>query len=61
MWPVWSSGNIEGTTCRIGDDKSRYFAFHCGGNFNIGCNANYTTIVNFDVEFKWYNLSCGDS
>ena len=42
MWPVWSNGNIEGTTCRIGDDKSGYLAFHCGGNFNIGCNANTT-------------------
>ena len=47
MWPVCSNGNIEGTTCRIGDDNSGYLAFHCGGNFDIGCNAN-TTIG--DVE-----------
>ena len=33
---------FEGTTCRIGDDNSGYFAFHCGGNFNIGCIANTT-------------------
>ena len=51
MVVLWScdlydlNGDIEGATCRIGDDNFGYLAFHCGGNFNIGCNA-YTTIVN---------------
>ena len=55
MWPVWSNDNTEGTTCRIGDDKSGYFAFHCGGNFNIGCNAN-TTIVGY--MSTWEPAAC---
>ena len=53
MWPVWSNGNIEGTTCRIGDDKSRYFAFHWGGNFNIGCNANTTIVIIYKLETQF--------
>ena len=48
MWPVWGNGNIEGTTCRIGDDNSGYVAFHCGGTFNIGCNANTTIIMSIN-------------
>ena len=53
MVVLWScdlydlNGNIEGTTCRIGDDNCGYLAFHCGGNFNIGCNAN-TTIISIN-------------
>ena len=35
MWPVWSDGNIEGTTCRIGDDNYGYLAFDCGCNFSM--------------------------
>ena len=57
MWPVWSNGNIEGTTCRIGDDKSGYFAFYCGRNFNIGCNAN-TTITNYFCLPPLYRKLC---
>ena len=49
MWPVWGNGKIEGTTCRIGDNNSGYVAIHCGGNFNIGCNAN-TTIIHYRRE-----------
>ena len=57
MWPVWSNGNIEGKTCRIGDDKSGYFAFHCGSNFKTGCNAN-TTLSGKIVNALWARLLC---
>ena len=45
MRPVWSNGNI---------DHSGYLAFHCGGNFNIGCNAN-TTILPFLILAGKFN------
>ena len=29
-------------------DNSGYLAFHFGGNFNIGCNANTTIVIRHD-------------
>ena len=61
LWPVWSDGNIEGTTqtvCRIiGKDNSRYLTFYNGGNFNIGCNANTIIVGGFWKNFPWEHIS----